>query len=126
MSRVMKLIIEHVTKLGFLINWEKSVLLPSQTQEFLGFVFNTKRMSISVPTQKLQKLMVRLKQVLNNPLQSRSCRWIASLLGKMTAMIPAIGKALLHLRYLQRDLARSLHKNHQNWEALCPLSKESQ
>jgi hypothetical protein len=85
---------------GFLINWEKSVLIPSHSQEFLGFVFNTKKMSISVPVQKLQKLMMRLKQLLNHPLQQQSCRWISSLVGKMMAMIPAIGEALLHLRYM--------------------------
>jgi hypothetical protein len=126
MTQVTQLIIKHLTKLGFLINWEKSVLIPSHAQEFLGFVFNTEKMSISVPAQKLQKLMMRLKQILNHPLQQRSCRWIASLVGKMTAMIPAIEKALLHLRYMQRDLAKSLHLHHQNWEAPCHLSHESQ
>ena len=120
-----ELIIEHLTKIGFLINWEKSTLTPKHVQEFLGFVFNTKKMSIAVPTQKLQKLMKRLKQVMANPHRQHSSRWIASLLGKMTSMIPAIGEALLHLRYLQRDLARSLHQNHQNWESQCPLSEES-
>ncbi|KAG1144359.1 hypothetical protein G6F37_007464 [Rhizopus arrhizus] len=79
MTQVTQLITKHLTKLGFLINWEKSVLIPSHAQEFLDFVFNTKKMSISVPVQKLQELMMRLKQILNHPLQQRSCRWIASL-----------------------------------------------
>ncbi|KAG1253809.1 hypothetical protein G6F68_011153 [Rhizopus microsporus] len=40
-------------------------------------------------------------------------------------MIPAIGEALLHIRYLQRDLARSLQASHQNWETICNLSYTS-
>ncbi|KAG1462469.1 hypothetical protein G6F56_005510 [Rhizopus delemar] len=40
-------------------------------------------------------------------------------------MIPAIGEALLHIIYLQRDLSRSLRHNHHNWEKICPLSSTS-
>jgi hypothetical protein len=49
---------------------------------------------------------------------------MASLLGKITAMIPAIGQALLHIRFLQRDLARNLTRGSKRWENPCPLSKE--
>ncbi|CEI98846.1 hypothetical protein RMCBS344292_12944 [Rhizopus microsporus] len=37
-------------------------------------------------------------------------------------MIPAIGEALLYVRYLQRDLARSLRLSHNNWESPCKIS----
>ncbi|KAG0753936.1 hypothetical protein G6F24_012711 [Rhizopus arrhizus] len=116
-------VIAHLQKLGFIINMEKSVLIPSQMQEFLGFQFNTKKMKITVPIQKINRLLQRIKQA-SQPVQ-RSCRWIAGLLGKVTSMIPAIGEALLHIRYLQRDLAKSLHLNHQNWERPCYLSRQS-
>ena len=32
----------HLEKLGFIINYKKSILLPSKTQEFLGFLLNSK------------------------------------------------------------------------------------
>ncbi|KAG1455810.1 hypothetical protein G6F55_006855 [Rhizopus delemar] len=98
---------QHLQRLGFIINFNKSMLTPAKTQEFLGFQFNTKKMEISVPSLKITNLLKRIKQLESG--QYRSCRWIASLLGKMTAMIPAVGEALLHLRYLQRDLSKSLH-----------------
>lgn len=116
-------VIAHLQKLGFIINMEKSVLIPSQMQEFLGFQFNTKKMKITVPIQKINRLLQRIKQA-SQPVQ-RSCRWIAGLLGKVISMIPAIGEALLHIRYLQRDLAKSLQLNHQNWERPCYLSRQS-
>ena len=92
---------------------------------FLGFQFNTKTMTISIPTTKMEKLTSRVKQLLKS-LTKKPCRWLASLIGKITAMIPAMGDALLHVRFLQRDLARSLGQQRQNWEASCQLSPDSQ
>ncbi|CEG68961.1 hypothetical protein RMATCC62417_05116 [Rhizopus microsporus] len=108
-----------------LINWGKSVLTPSQTQDFLGFNFNTKSMRIKVPQEKLNKIIQRSRQAMKSTI-IRSCRWVASLIGKMTLVIPAIGEALLHVRHLQRDLTKSLRLNgKKNWEGLCLLSKNN-
>lgn len=119
-----QMVLQQLTNLGFLINYEKSDLEPKHTQEFLGFNFNTKTMKISVPQIKLSKLITRIRQLLKKT-TTYSCRWIASLLGKMTSMIPAIGEALLHVRYIQRDLAVALRQQHQNWEKPCQLSAMS-
>lgn len=43
----------------------------------------------------------------------------------MTAVIPAIGEALLHVRHMQRDLAKSLRLNHNQWDKSCHLSQEA-
>ncbi|KAG2236264.1 hypothetical protein INT48_008624 [Thamnidium elegans] len=109
-------------QLGFLINKAKSVFEPKTSQEFLGFLFNTRTMKISLPIAKINKLLQRLRQVESPTI--RSCRWIASLLEKMTAVIPAIGEALLYVRHMQRDLAKALHNNHQQWDKACHLSQE--
>lgn len=111
-------ITNHLTNLGFLINWKKTQLQPTQQQEFLGFRFDTSSMLIQVPHSKLTKLDLRIRQTT----KIQSCRWIAALLGKITAMIPAIGNALLHIRYLQRDLSHALHHHRYQWDKPCPLS----
>lgn len=80
-------------------------------------------MKITVPQPKMSNLKLRIKQA-KIP-QPRSCRWVAALLGKMTSMIPAIGEALLHIRYIQRDLSMSLMRNRHNWEGQCLLSQKS-
>lgn len=67
-------------------------------------------MTIKVPQLRVTKLLQRIKQAQDSK-KDRSCRWIAILLGKMTAMIPAVGEALLLIRFLQIDLTRSLQKN---------------
>ena len=117
-----KTVLDHLIRLGFLINWRKSVLVPSQTQEFLGFLFDSQKMEIQVPQGKIKQLHVRIKQALK---ETHSCRWIAALIGKMTALIPAVGEALLHVRFLQRDLAQSLQGRQSRWESECPLSADA-
>ncbi|CAO3677262.1 unnamed protein product [Rhizopus microsporus] len=57
----------HLNKLGFIINYSKSRLIPKKIQDFLGFQFNTKTMTISVPTTKMEKLTSRVKQLLKSP-----------------------------------------------------------
>lgn len=96
------------------------MLTPSYVQEYLGFQFNTTTMKIKVPELKVRKLIQRIKQALS-PI-TRSCRWIAGLLGKITAMLPAVGEALLHIRHLQRSLAISLTRRNYDWESQCQLS----
>ncbi|KAG1392100.1 hypothetical protein G6F60_012229 [Rhizopus arrhizus] len=123
MRESVQILTQHLENLGFLINREKSVLEPKKIQEFLGFQFNTQTMSISLPTHKVTKLLQRIRQA-EVPV-IRSCRWIASLLGKMTAVIPAIGEALLHIRHMQRDLSRSLRTHNHNWDKNCKLSAQS-
>lgn len=93
----------HLEDLGFIINKAKSELIPSKTEEHLGYKFSIKTMKISLPILKINKLHSRLNQAEIKTI--RSCRWIASLLGKMTSVIPAIREVLLHIRYLQTDLA---------------------
>ncbi|KAG0738623.1 hypothetical protein G6F57_012065 [Rhizopus arrhizus] len=49
----------------------------------------------------------------------------AGLLGKITSVIPAIAEALLHIRHIQQDLARSLQLAHHRWDQPCQLSAKS-
>lgn len=122
MNQITHTVLQHLEPLGFLINKEKSILTPQYSQEFLGFNFNTKKMHISVPMKKISKLISKVKQAIQPTF--KSCRWYAGIMGKMTSMIPAIGDALLHIRYLQRDLARTLKIHHQNWDSKFQLSQE--
>jgi hypothetical protein len=121
MDQQTQLVMNHLQQLGFIINHTKSDLTPKKIQEFLGFQFNTTNMTIQVPVKKMKKLATTINQAT----KTKSCRWIAGLLGKITSMLPAIADALLHIRYIQRDLAKALHGKY-NWERQCPLSMEAQ
>ncbi|KAG1466194.1 hypothetical protein G6F56_004735 [Rhizopus delemar] len=116
--------LKQLISLRSIINYQKSDLIPKRIQKSLGFFFNTKTLKISVPQKKLIKLMSKIRQI-NQTSRIRSCRWFAGLLGKITAMIPAMGEALLHIRYLQRDLAKSLRIQQYDWEMPYHLSSKA-
>ena len=122
MNRISQIVVDHLKKLGFIINEKKSDLNPKQIQDFLGFTFNTQTMTITAPQTKLNKLISKIKQLEKSQQETFSCRWIAGLLGKMTSLIPAIGQTLLHMRYLQRDLAVNLRRQQYHWDKPCKIS----
>ena len=44
---------------------QKSQLHPSQTRQYLGFLFNSKTMTIALPPEKRQKLHTRTATILD-------------------------------------------------------------
>ncbi|WP_431309058.1 hypothetical protein, partial [Halalkalibacter lacteus] len=60
MQQSVNLLCQHLKRLGFLINREKSVFEPKKSIEYLGFNFNTRTMIISLPPPKISKLLQRL------------------------------------------------------------------
>ena len=49
-------------KLGFIIHPEKSSLKPSQETTYLGFVFNSKEMSVTLTSVKREKILESCKR----------------------------------------------------------------
>ena len=68
--------------LGFVINWTKSQLEPTQSLEYLGFPVNSVLMTLALPEQKVEN------SVLNG--QSLSIRQISELVGMLTASVQAV------------------------------------
>ncbi|XP_070572493.1 uncharacterized protein [Ptychodera flava] len=87
--------------LGFLVNWEKSKLVPKQEIQFLGMVINSQEMTISLPQDKVNRLQVECQSLLHR--DSVTVRCLSKLLGKMTATLEAVTVAPLHYRSLQKD-----------------------
>ena len=46
-------VVQILESLGFIINKEKSVLIPSQKIVFLGYVIDSVAMTVSLPEEKL-------------------------------------------------------------------------
>lgn len=101
--------------MGFIINYEKSVLNPTKELLFLGFVFSSEDMSIKLPEEKstlIQNLLVQLKN-------KRFCtiRQFASLVGKLVASDPTLKYGWLHIRPFEIVKQKYLMKNHMNFNA---------
>ena len=92
-------LIRLVQSLGWIINFEKSDLIPTQEIEFLGYKFDL-RVGLVFPTQKkidrlLEKIVSMLKATQTSP------RELMSLIGSMASMEKTVPLGRLHMRPLQ-------------------------
>ncbi|KAM4723097.1 uncharacterized protein WCC33_009317 [Rhinophrynus dorsalis] len=103
-----KCTIQLLTSLGFLINWKKSQLIPSQSIEFLGFVVDSLKTSLSLPRSKIRTIHKEIRSILRK--EMISLRTLARVVGLLSASIQAIFPGPLHYRALQRLKALHLRK----------------
>ena len=98
------ILMDHVSRLGLVINREKSVLCPTQCITYLGLRLDSRRMCASLSLERQEALMSLGNVVLvGNRVPSHSVR---SLLGMMAAAHPVVRLGLLHMRALQRWFSR--------------------
>jgi hypothetical protein len=105
--------------LGFVINWDKSALEPTQSLTFLGLTLDTTNMQLLVPSDKLHNIRKDCRGLLDR--WQVSARDVARLLGKFTSISQAILPGPLFARCLQRSLIDTLHR-HKSYEATFSLS----
>ena len=96
-------LIQLAQSLGWIINREKSELVPVQTMIFLGYMFLIKEGLVRPSPERLEKLQLRLPQFLRKE-RIRAWEWqsIIGLLASTEKMVPL---GLLHLRPLQLTLS---------------------
>ena len=87
--------------LGFLINYPKCILYPTQVIEFLGFVVNSREMKLYLPQEGMMAFATEATTILNSPRQV-SARQLARTIGLLSATIPAILPAPLHYHNLHQ------------------------
>jgi len=93
--------------LGFLINHQKSVMQPTQQMEFLGYTVNSISMTLSLPREKVVKIIDSCKRLLNA--ERVSARDLAKVIRQLTATNQAVLPDPLHYRSLQVLKTRALH-----------------
>ena len=74
------------TDLGLTLNMAKSVLIPSQSITFLGFVLNSAQMTVSLTPSKAMKGKSKAAELLHN--QSPTIRTVSEMIGLMVASFP--------------------------------------
>ena len=88
--------------LGWSLKWEKCSLSPSQTFLHLGFIFNTRDMTISCPQEKVLKLVDMCSKIFDK--KRATVLSLEKLIGTMESMRPAVPLASLNFRCLQKLL----------------------
>lgn len=112
--------------LGFMINTQKSRLAPSTAVDYLGFHFDSVKLTMSLPDDKIEKLLAKCKLVIDlNTKNKLSCQICAEMIGGLVAASPAIPYGNVYLRKLEMDKQTALTKNNNSFSGLLSLSTES-
>ncbi|CAJ0919605.1 unnamed protein product [Ranitomeya imitator] len=101
--------IDTLSRIGWLVNLQKSSPTPSQSLTFLGMLFNTSRGLVLLPKDKALALRLGVRTLLRKP--PRSLRFAMRVLGRMGAAIEAVPFAHFCLRPLQLAILKSWAKN---------------
>lgn len=106
--------------LGFRVNWEKSNLIPSQKRHYLGFIVDSIQLSLSLPEDKLSKIMTECSHALLA--KSLTVRQLACLIGRMSAATQTILPAPLFYRQLQ-NLKNAAFSTSQSYDSRLTLDQ---
>ena len=105
--------------LGFVINFQKSILVPLKEMEFLGFLIDSRTMTLALPREKIRKV----KRVSTPPRFAGSYGARISQ-GQLTSTIQAVLPAPLHFRHLQEAKNKALDLHH-TYEHSIPLTTQA-
>ena len=103
---------------GFIIKPSKSNLVPSQSMRHVGFIWDTVRFSVSVPTDKVSSLKTLCSSALSSPV---SLSFLAKIIGTIESFRYGCPVAALHYRSLQFDLIPHLSES-TDWSSTIVLS----
>jgi hypothetical protein len=102
-------------KLGFVINYEKSNMVPSESCKFLGLILNSKFMTLELPQDKREKIFAMTECISRK--HEISIREFAKFAGTLTAACPAVKYGWLHTKFFEREKYLALLKHGDNYDA---------
>ena len=109
-----------IQKLGFTINLRKSVLHPTQQVEFLGFILDSRLMTIKLSRRRIDGIISACTMLLQG--HSLRMQYVASVVGMLIAALPAVRHGALFYRAIERDKNAALRRNKGNFRKMMTLS----
>ena len=113
--------IKILWSLGFVINFSKSKLIPCQQIQYLGFVYNSCSMSISIPTEKKVKILKLVK--LFSSLKTCKIRNFARFIGNLISICPAIKYSYMYTKLFERTKCIALRNARGQYNSKMKLPK---
>ena len=111
-------------ELGFSINRQKSVMTPSQTITFLGYVVNSRHMTVSPTQKKVSKALDIVNKLLRG--KNFKIRFVASAIGFIVDLCKGVEYGANHYRFLERDKILALRRvGDMSYEGNMYLSSEA-
>lgn len=108
--------------LGFLVNYEKSALIPAKRQRFLGYILDSGKMTIELPKDKRDNALA----LINRMSRKETCRineW-ESFVGTLGSCCPAIKYVWAYTKVFEEEKTRALLDNPGNCKARLSLTRE--
>ena len=101
--------------LGFIINYSKSKILPSQRCKYLGFIFDSSSMSLELPEER----RVNVKHLIDkfSGLTQFKIRDFAEFIGLVIACCPALKYSWMYTKDFERQKFLALNANKNNYDA---------
>ena len=114
--------VKLLDKLGFTISISKSVLIPSKSIVFLGFILCSETMTIRLTKEKCDNILELCSRILK-------CRRItiqqfSQIIGKLVAASPGVTHAPLYIKPLERSKERELKKHKGNFNSFFTLTHD--
>ncbi|XP_071477298.1 uncharacterized protein [Diadema antillarum] len=119
LSHQLSFLLRTVQSLGFLINWEKSELVPTQRPTFLGAV-------IDIPRQLARPSPARVSTIISAARRFRRQRRVPArsflqFLGYLASLVDVLPDCRLHMRPLQIHLLSHFHPSRDPLTKMVPL-----
>lgn len=107
--------------LGFAIS-QKSKLTPAMKIEYLGLLYDSEIMRVSLPERKIDKITKLINKVL--PRASISIKDLAGLIGNLVAACPGVAYGSIYTRGLEAIRNLALIESNGNFRGRCTLNSE--
>ena len=111
-----------LVSIGFLPNFNKSVLVPTQCIDALGHTIDSRRMVVYLPPTKTHCIVDLCKSAIANP--TFTIRLLCVLIGKLISCFLVLPFGKMHYRSLERLKVAALHNSHQEFNTLVTLTAE--
>lgn len=110
-------------QLGFIVHANKSILKPTQEITYLGFVINSKEMSVKLTDKRKDSLLNFCTEIASK--RFNKIRDVARLIGLMVSSFPAVPLGPLHYRQLELEKSIALKSSKNNWDNYMKLSEKA-
>ena len=100
-----------MTRVGFMINEEKSVSIPTTRIHYLGNIIDSEKMIVCLPENGQEAIIHSCTK------SEASIREVAQVIGQMVTCFSAVEYGKLHYRLLEREKTHALKVNHGNYDA---------
>lgn len=117
-----KFVANTLHRLGFIINYEKSQVEPSQKCVFLGMIYDSCNMRVELPDRKKEKIQSLVKQFRVN--DSCTIQKFAETLGYLVSCCPAVNYGLAHTKSCERLKFKALLESNGNYKGLITINND--